>query len=78
MILVLAVDPALESNRVLVDGDGEAVVDYTMGPSGPRLASPQHGGERQDLLRRRRPTGPRPGRSFVLHRPSRMPIESRR
>ncbi len=31
MILVLAVDPALESNRVLVDSDGEAVVDYTMG-----------------------------------------------
>jgi choline dehydrogenase-like flavoprotein len=33
MILVLAVDPALESNRVVVDGDGEAVIDYTMGPS---------------------------------------------
>ncbi len=33
MILVLAVDPALESNRVLVDGDGEAVIDYTMGPT---------------------------------------------
>ena len=31
MILVLAVDPALESNRVLVDRDGEAVIDYTMG-----------------------------------------------
>jgi len=33
MILVLAVDPALASNRVLVDGDGEAVIDYTMGPT---------------------------------------------
>jgi len=33
MILVLAVDPALESNRVLVDRDGEPVIDYTMGPS---------------------------------------------
>jgi hypothetical protein len=30
MILVLAVDPALPSNRVLVDGDGEPVVDYTL------------------------------------------------
>jgi long-chain-alcohol oxidase len=33
MILVLAVDPALESNRVSLDRDGEAVIDYTMGPS---------------------------------------------
>lgn len=33
MILVLAVDPALPSNRVLVDGGGEAVIDYTMGPT---------------------------------------------
>ena len=33
MILVLAIDPALESNRVLVDSHGETVVDYTMGPS---------------------------------------------
>jgi len=33
MILVLAVDPALESNRVLVDRDGEPVIDYTMGPT---------------------------------------------
>jgi choline dehydrogenase-like flavoprotein len=32
MILVLAIDPALESNRIRVDADGEAVVDYTMGP----------------------------------------------
>jgi choline dehydrogenase-like flavoprotein len=31
MILVLAVDPALESNRVCVDDAGEPVVDYTMG-----------------------------------------------
>jgi hypothetical protein len=30
MILVLAVDPALASNRVLVGKDGEAVVDYTL------------------------------------------------
>ncbi len=33
MILVLAMDPALASNRVLLDGDGEAVIDYTMGPT---------------------------------------------
>jgi len=33
MILVLAIDPALESNRVVVDRDGEAVIDYTMGSS---------------------------------------------
>jgi len=33
MILVLAIDPALESNRVVVGSDGEPVVDYTMGPS---------------------------------------------
>jgi choline dehydrogenase-like flavoprotein len=32
MILVLAVDPALASNRVEVDADGEPVIDYTMGP----------------------------------------------
>ncbi len=32
MILVLAIDPALDSNRVLVDDDGEPVIDYTMGP----------------------------------------------
>jgi choline dehydrogenase-like flavoprotein len=30
MILVLALDPALPSNRVTVDGDGEPVVDYTL------------------------------------------------
>jgi choline dehydrogenase-like flavoprotein len=30
MILVLAVDPALASNRVLVGKDGEPVVDYTL------------------------------------------------
>jgi choline dehydrogenase-like flavoprotein len=30
MILVLAVDPAIASNRVLVDGGGEPVVDYTL------------------------------------------------
>jgi len=33
MILVLAVDPAAESNRVCVDRDGEAVIDYTMDPT---------------------------------------------
>jgi choline dehydrogenase-like flavoprotein len=33
MIIVLAIDPALESNRVVVGSDGEPVVDYTMGPS---------------------------------------------
>ncbi len=32
MILVLAVDPAVETNRVEIDGDGEPVVDYTMAP----------------------------------------------
>jgi long-chain-alcohol oxidase len=30
MILVLAVDPALAGNRVLLDSDGEPVVDYTL------------------------------------------------
>jgi choline dehydrogenase-like flavoprotein len=30
MILVLAVDPAIPSNRVLVDRNGEPVVDYTL------------------------------------------------
>jgi choline dehydrogenase-like flavoprotein len=30
MILVLALDPALPSNRVTVDDDGEPVVDYTL------------------------------------------------
>ena len=33
MILVLAIDPALESNRVKVDSNGEPVVDYTLAPS---------------------------------------------
>ncbi len=32
MILVLAVDPAVESNRVSLDREGEPVIDYTMGP----------------------------------------------
>jgi choline dehydrogenase-like flavoprotein len=32
MILVLVIDPALDSNRVTVDATGEPVVDYTMGP----------------------------------------------
>jgi choline dehydrogenase-like flavoprotein len=32
MILVLAIDPALPANRVVLDRDGEPVVDYTMGP----------------------------------------------
>ncbi len=32
MILVLAIDPALETNRIVVDEDGEPVIDYTMGP----------------------------------------------
>jgi hypothetical protein len=32
MILVLAIDPALETNRITVDDDGEPVIDYTMGP----------------------------------------------
>jgi len=32
MILVLAIDPALESNRITVDADGKPVIDYTMGP----------------------------------------------
>jgi choline dehydrogenase-like flavoprotein len=33
MILVLAIDPALESNRVMVGDDGEPIIDYTMGDS---------------------------------------------
>lgn len=32
MILVLAIDPASASNRVVIDDNGEPVVDYTMGP----------------------------------------------
>jgi choline dehydrogenase-like flavoprotein len=33
MILVLAIDPALSSNRIELNGDGEPVVDYTMTPA---------------------------------------------
>ena len=33
MILVLAVDPALPSNRIELDRDGEPVVDYTLAPT---------------------------------------------
>lgn len=32
MILVLAVDPAVSENRVVVDAEGESVVDYTLSP----------------------------------------------